>query len=72
MDIDIALSRLCNRSVAFALYADYLGGMTVSDLAQEAGRREEWVLERINSARLCLEKQVRIVIYSAAATPTAA
>jgi hypothetical protein len=60
MEVGKALRLLCNRSTSFSLYADYLAGMSISELASESSRSEEWVRERIESARLCLERQVRI------------
>lgn len=45
-----------------SLSVDYLSGASISQLALESARPEEWVLERIESARLCLSRQVRIHI----------
>jgi hypothetical protein len=52
--------RLFDESISFRLYADHSSGMSVSDLAKLCSRPEHWIVERIEAARLCLEKQVRI------------
>jgi hypothetical protein len=65
MEVDKALNLLCTQSTMLSLYADYLAGVSVSELAAESSRSEEWVRERIESARLCLERQVRIEITQA-------
>jgi hypothetical protein len=52
--------RLYLRSLAASLYADSKAKVSLPQLAAEYGRSERWVSERIEAARLCLEKQVRI------------
>lgn len=44
----------------FKLYADSLRGLTADQLAATYGMPSHWIAERIEAARLCLEKQVRI------------
>jgi hypothetical protein len=46
----------------FGLYADHLGGVSVAELAALSSRSEQWISERIEAARLCIEKQVRIEV----------
>jgi hypothetical protein len=58
---DTALFKLFEESVTFRLYADYTRGMSVPEIAMLCSRSQHWVEERIEAARLCLEKQVRIV-----------
>ena len=57
---DIALFRLYEQSIAFRLYADHASGIRVPELSMLCSRSEQWVSERIEAIRLCLEKQVRI------------
>ena len=40
--------------VSFALYEAWLHGATAEELADRLGLPVEWVLERIEAARLCL------------------
>ena len=61
---DIALNRLYEQSVSFRLYADHASGLSLIELAELSGQSERWVSERIESMRLCLEKQVRVEVAS--------
>jgi hypothetical protein len=54
------VTEYCVRSLAFMLYADAKAGVSLSKLAEDCGRSELWVKERIEAARLCFEKQVRL------------
>ena len=60
--VDQALNRLCQHSLAFGLYADHLSGMSCSELALLSAKSEDWVRERIESLRMCLERQIRIEV----------
>ncbi|HSU29678.1 MAG TPA: hypothetical protein VLJ11_00465 [Bryobacteraceae bacterium] len=44
----------------FRLYADYMLGRSPKELAEDFGLSENWVAERIEAVRLCVEKQVRL------------
>jgi hypothetical protein len=44
----------------FRLYADYMLGRSPRELAEDFGLSENWVAERIEAVRLCVEKQVRL------------
>lgn len=50
----------------FRLYADFKRGATVQSLANKYLMSAPWIEERIEAARLCIEKQVRIDIVSPA------
>ena len=50
----------------FRLYADFKRGATVQWLANQYSMPMPWIEERIEAARLCIEKQVRIDIVSPA------
>ena len=54
--------RLFDESISFRLYADHKKGASVAELAKLCSRSEGGVQERIEAARLCLEKQVRIAL----------
>jgi hypothetical protein len=58
MSSDDVLNRLYDQSVPFRLYAEHANGMSLSDLALMSSLPEEWVRERVEAMRLCLEKQV--------------
>lgn len=60
MTFPVAL--LANRSLPFSLYASFIDGTPVSDLAQKTGLPEEWVAERIEAVRLTITMQVRLRI----------
>lgn len=59
---DIALNRLYEQSVSFRLYADHAFGLSLLELSRLSGRSEQWVSERIESMRLCLQRQVRVEV----------
>jgi hypothetical protein len=44
----------------FRLYADYKRGTTVQTLASRYSMPVQWIEERVEAVRLCLEKQIRI------------
>lgn len=44
----------------FRLYADYMLGRSPRELAEDFGLSENWIAERIEAVRLCVEKQVRL------------
>jgi Mor family transcriptional regulator len=44
----------------FRLYSDAAHGMSIVQLAQHYGMSPPWIEARIEAARLCIEKQVRI------------
>ena len=44
----------------FRLYADFKRGATVQLLSSEYLMPIHWIEERVEAARLCIEKQVRI------------
>lgn len=48
----------------FRLYADYMLGRTPSEMAAEFGLSENWIAERVEAVRLCIEKQVRLNLIS--------
>jgi hypothetical protein len=51
---------LFDRYFPFRLYAEHARGKTTQELAAEYNVSAGWVEERIEAARLCIEKQVRI------------
>ena len=57
---DAALFRLYEENATFRLFADHSSGMSIAELARLSSRSENWVTERIEATRLCLQKQVRI------------
>lgn len=48
----------------FRLYADYMLGRTQAELATDFGLSENWIAERVEAVRLCIEKQVRLNLVS--------
>ena len=66
---DDALNRLYELSVPFRLYAEHANGMSLLDLALVSSRPVEWVRERVEAMRLCLEKQVYIDVSAPASCP---
>ena len=50
----------------FRLYADYMLGSTPAELAADFGLSENWIAERVEAVRLCIEKQVRLNLVSPA------
>ena len=45
----------------FRLYADSVQGLTPDQLALKYGLSSQWIEERIEAARLCIQKQIRII-----------
>lgn len=72
MDLDVALNRLCTQNVGIGLFVDHLAGATIKDLAAQCAKSEIWVRERIEAARLCLERQIRFGFARSAPDVTAA
>ncbi len=52
----------------FRLYADYMLGRTASELAEDFGISENWISERVEAVRLCIEKQVRLNLVTPLST----
>ncbi|MBV9084690.1 MAG: hypothetical protein JOZ62_18595 [Acidobacteriaceae bacterium] len=48
----------------FRLYADFRRGLTLDELAKEYSMPARWIEERLEAARLCVEKQIRIELLS--------
>jgi hypothetical protein len=44
----------------FRLYAEHAQGISTEGLAERYAYSPTWVAERIEAARLCLERQVRV------------
>jgi Mor family transcriptional regulator len=57
---------LYERYLPFRLYAEFMLGSTTRDLAKEFRLSENWVDERIQAVRWCLEKQVRLNLLAPA------
>ncbi len=57
---------LVHEYLPFRLYSDYKNGMTPKELATYFSLLVHWVEERIEAARLCIEKQIRLEFSSAA------
>ncbi|HEY1213600.1 MAG TPA: hypothetical protein VGE93_08210 [Bryobacteraceae bacterium] len=55
----------------FRLYADYMLGRSAKELAVEFSLSENWIAERIEAVRLCVEKQVRLNLVTAVPTSRA-
>lgn len=55
----------------FRLYADYMLGRSPKELAADFGLSENWITERIEAVRLCVEKQVRLNLVAAVPTSRA-
>jgi Mor family transcriptional regulator len=51
---------LYEQYLPFRLYAEFMLGSSVEDLAREFALSEHWVQERIEAVRWCVEKQVRL------------
>ncbi len=60
MTFPVAL--MASRSLPFSLYAAFIDGTPIPELAQETGLPEHWVAERIEAVRLALTAQVRLRI----------
>jgi hypothetical protein len=50
----------------FRLYAEATRGATVDQLALRYNLSRHWIEERVEAARLCIERQVRITHVEAA------
>lgn len=55
-----AILDLYDEYLPFRLYADYKQGATIEELSTNFSLPVHWVAERIEAARLCIEKQVRL------------
>jgi hypothetical protein len=51
---------LYDEYLPFRLYSDYKQGVSVNQLAGSLGLPAPWIQERIEAARLCIERQERI------------
>jgi hypothetical protein len=51
----------------FRLYADYMLGRSPKELAEDFGLSENWIAERIEAVRMCVEKQVRLNLVTSVA-----
>ena len=60
MSADDLWSLLYDEYLPFRLYSDYKQGVSVNQLAGSLGLPALWIQERIEAARLCIEKQERI------------
>ena len=60
---------LYERYLPFRLYAEFMLGAPVQQLAREFALSEHWVQERIEAVRWCLEKQVRLNLLERANRP---
>jgi hypothetical protein len=58
----LAFALLTNYSLPFALYAAFLDGLSLEDLAQESALSKDWIAERVEAVRLTLTMQVRLSI----------
>ena len=63
------LTTLYDEYLPFRLYADHKSGSSSAEIAAEYRLPVFWVEERIEAARLCIEKQIRLEIPPV--TPTA-
>ncbi len=48
------------RTLGFLMYREYEDGASIEELSAALHAPAEWIEERIQAARLCLEKQIRI------------
>jgi hypothetical protein len=53
-------SLLYDEYLPFRLYSDHRQGVSIDQLAGSLGLPVPWIQERIEAARLCIEKQERI------------
>ena len=60
MSADDLWSLLYDERLPFRLYSDHKQGVSVNQLAGSLGLPAPWIQERIEAARLCIEKQERI------------
>jgi hypothetical protein len=59
-----ALELLSSDYLPFRLYAEHKRGATPVQLAAAFSLSETWVVERIEAARLCIEKQIRVALVN--------
>ena len=59
-----ALELLSSDYLPFRLYAEHKRGATPVQLAAAFSLSETWVAERIEAARLCIEKQIRVALVN--------
>ncbi len=55
---------LYDNYLPFRLYAEHKNGVTPAQLAASFSLSVPWVEERIEAARLCIEKQVRLELVN--------
>jgi hypothetical protein len=72
MNVDAALNRFCTQNPGIGLFVDHLAGLKIEDLAARCARSESWINERIEAARLCLERQIRFELTGTPSDLTAA
>lgn len=72
MSADDLWSLLYDEYLPFRLYSDHKQGVSIDQLAGSLGLPAPWIQERIDAARLCIEKQERIKLpfYDADNPPT--
>jgi hypothetical protein len=58
------LELLSSDYLPFRLYAEHKRGATPFELAAAFSLSETWVAERIEAARLCIEKQIRVALVN--------
>lgn len=59
---------LYDQHLPFKLYTDFMLGSSINELADQSALPREWVRERVEAMRLCLEKQVRLNLLSCVAS----
>jgi len=60
--MQLAFALLVHHSLPFTLYAAFLNGVSVEELAEKTGLSKDWVIERIEAVRLTVTMQVRLTI----------
>jgi hypothetical protein len=68
---DALLNYLYDEYLPFRLYADFKSGSSVDELAECFSLHPCWVKERIEAARLCIEKQIRLEVPGPHLAPAA-
>ncbi len=63
---DSVFDVLYDEYLPFRLYADYMLGSSITELARKFALSEHWVAERIEALRLCIGKQVRLNLLGSA------
>jgi hypothetical protein len=48
------------RTLGFLMYREYEDGASIAELSAALHAPAEWIEERIEAVRLCLEKQIRV------------